>query len=194
MSKAESKTETVPQLLEYYRRQVVPALQKEFECKNVMQIPRLQKVVVNMGVKEGQEDIKLIEQLGVELGQITGQKPLMTRAKKSIAGFKLRENSPIGLKVTLRRARMYEFLQRLFNVAMPRIRDFRGYSDSSFDDHGNYTLGIQEQTIFPEVEFDKIKKTKGMDITFVTSTRSKEQAKRLLELLGLPFRKKQEKS
>ena len=188
MSKTESKS--TPQLLEYYRREVVPALQKEFSCKNVMQIPRLQKVVVNMGVKEGQEDIKLIEQMGVELGRITGQKPLMTRAKKSIAGFKLREGSPIGLKVTLRRARMYEFLQRLFNVAMPRIRDFRGYSENSFDDHGNYTLGIQEETIFPEVEFDKIKKTKGMDITFVTSTRNQMQAKRLLELLGLPFRKK----
>ena len=192
MTKTESpnKAKAVPQLLGHYRKQVVPALQQEFKFKNVMQVPRLQKVVVNMGVKEGQEDIKLIEQLGVELGQITGQKPLMTRAKKSIAGFKLREGSPIGLKVTIRRARMYEFLQRLFNVAMPRIRDFRGYSENSFDDHGNYTLGIQEQTIFPEVEFDKIKKVKGMDITFVTSTRNKAQAKRLLELMGLPFRKK----
>ncbi len=189
MSKAESKI-AVPQLLQYYRKQVAPALLKEFDCKNVMQIPKLQKVVVNMGVKEGQEDIKLIEQLGVELGNITGQKPLMTRAKKSIAGFKLRENSPIGLKVTLRRTRMYEFLERLFNIAMPRIRDFRGYSENSFDDHGNYTLGIHEQTVFPEVEFDKVKKTKGMDITFVTSTSDKAQAKRLLELLGLPFRKK----
>ncbi len=189
-----TKTKTdVPKLLEFYRKEVAPVLKKEFDC-NVMEVPKLQKIVVNMGVKEGQEDIKLIEHLGVELSRITGQKPLMTRAKKSIAGFKLRENSPIGLKVTLRRARMYEFLQRLFNVAMPRIRDFRGYSENSFDDHGNYTLGIQEQTIFPEVEFDKIKKTKGMDITFVTSTRDKAQAKRLLELMGLPFRKKQEKA
>ena len=189
MSKAESKP--LPQLLDYYRRQVSPALQKEFKFKNVMQIPHLEKIVVNMGVKEGQEDIKVIEQLGVELSKITGQKPLTTRAKKSIAGFKLREGSPIGLKVTLRKARMYEFLQRLINIAMPRIRDFRGYSENSFDDQGNYTLGIQEQTVFPEVEFDKIKKVKGMDITFVTSTRHKAEAKRLLELLGLPFRKKQ---
>ena len=188
MSKTESKSTS--QLMHYYRRQIVSVLQKEFAYKNIMQVPKLEKIVVNMGVKEGQEDIKIIEQLGVELGRITGQKPLMTRAKKSIAGFKLREGSPIGLKVTLRSARMYEFLERLFNVAMPRIRDFRGYPETSFDDHGNYTLGVQEQTIFPEVEFDKIKKVKGMDITFVTSTRNKAQAKRLLELLGLPFKKK----
>ena len=165
-------------------------MMEEFQYQNVMQVPRLQKVVVNMGVKEGQDDIKVLEQLAVELGQITGQKPLVTRAKKSIAGFKLREGSSIGLKVTLRGTRMYEFLDRLFHIAMPRIRDFRGYSENSFDDHGNYSLGLQEQSIFPEVEFDKIKKVKGMDITFVTSAPTRKEGKRLLELLGLPFTKK----
>ncbi len=180
----------VPNLLAHYRSQVAPALQSEFGFKNVMQIPRLKKVVVNMGVKEGQEDVKILEQLAQELSMITGQKPQVRRAKKSIAAFKLRENSPIGLKVTLRRQRMYEFLERFFNVAMPRIRDFRGYSERSFDDHGNYSLGVHEQTVFPEVDFDKIKKVKGMDITFVTTARNKAEAKRLLELMGLPFFRK----
>ena len=179
-----------PRLLEKYRSEIVPIMMEEFQYQNVMQVPRLQKVVVNMGVKEGQDDIKVLEQLAVELGQITGQKPLVTRAKKSIAGFKLREGSSIGLKVTLRGTRMYEFLDRLFHIAMPRIRDFRGYSENSFDDHGNYSLGLQEQSIFPEVEFDKIKKVKGMDITFVTSAPTRKEGKRLLELLGLPFTKK----
>ena len=179
----------MPRLLEKYRSEVAPALKEEFHYENVMQVPKLQKVVVNMGVKEGQDDIKIFEQLSLELSRITGQKPLVNRARKSIAGFKLRENSPIGLKVTLRSGRMYEFLDRLFNVAMPRIRDFRGYPDSSFDEHGNYSLGIQEQTIFPEVEFDKVKKVKGMDITFVTTAESKKESRRLLELLGLPFKK-----
>lgn len=178
-----------PRLRERYRSEIVGALRKEFQYKNVMQVPKLLKVVVNMGVKEGQEDIKVLEALTEDLSRITGQKPLVTRAKKSIAGFKLRENSPIGLKVTLRRSRMYEFIDRLFNAAMPRIRDFRGYSESSFDDRGNYTLGVQEQAIFPEVEFDKIKKVKGMDITFVTTAQNAKEGKRLLELLGLPFRK-----
>jgi large subunit ribosomal protein L5 len=154
-----------------------------------MEIPRLQKIVVNMGVKEGAVDIKILDQAALELGRITGQKPLVRRAKKSIAAFKLREGSPIGLKVTLRRARMYEFLDRLFNVAMPRIRDFRGYSEKSFDGRGNYTLGITEQIVFPEVEFDKIKKVQGMDVTFVTTAKTNEEGKRLLELLGLPFKK-----
>ena len=181
---------TRPRLMQKYRSEVIPAMREEFRYGNVMQVPRLQKVVVNMGVKEGQEDIKILEQLALELGQITGQKPLVCRAKKSISAFKLRENSPIGLKVTLRRARMYEFVDRLFNVAMPRIRDFRGYSDRRFDGNGNYSLGVQEQTIFPEVDFDKIKKTKGMDITFVTSAKNTAEAKKLLELLGMPFQKK----
>ena len=178
-----------PRLLERYREQVVPVMADEFSYKNIMQVPRLQKVVLNMGVKEGQEDVKILDQLAVELAQISGQKPLVTRAKKSISAFKLRQGSPIGLKVTLRGLRMYEFIDRLFNVAMPRIRDFRGYPESSFDDRGNYSLGIQEQIIFPEVEYDKIKKTQGMDITFVTTAPTKREGKRLLELLGLPFKK-----
>lgn len=178
-----------PRLWERYRSEIAPALVKEFHYSNVMQVPRLQKVVINMGVKEGQDDVKALEQLAGEVGQITGQKPLVTRAKKSISGFKLRQNSPIGLKVTLRRARMFEFLDRLFNVAMPRIRDFRGYSESSFDDRGNFSLGLTEQTIFPEIQFDKVKKVKGMDVTFVTTASTKKEARRLLELLGLPFKK-----
>jgi large subunit ribosomal protein L5 len=184
-----TKTAVVPNLYTKYRKEIIPALKKEFGYENIMQVPRLKKVVLNMGVKEGQEDVKLLEQLAVELGAISGQKPSVRRAKKSIAAFKLRENSPVGLKVTLRRARMYEFLERLFNVAMPRIRDFRGFSVNSFDDRGNYTLGLQDQTIFPEVEFDKVKRVKGMDITFVTSAENGKEAKKLLELLGLPFKK-----
>ncbi len=184
-----TKQASAPKLLQRYREQIVPVMADEFNYENVMQVPRLQKVVVNMGVKEGQQDVKILDQLSVELGQITGQKPVVTRAKKSIAAFKLREGSPIGLKVTLRRARMYEFIERLFNVAMPRIRDFRGYTESSFDDRGNFSLGITEQIIFPEVEFDKIKKVQGMDVTFVTTAPTKKEGKRLLELLGLPFKK-----
>lgn len=179
-----------PRLLLKYREEIVPQLMKDFHYKNVMQVPKLTKVVVNMGIKEGKEDVKILEQLASELSMIVGQKPLVTKAKKSIASFKLRQGNPIGLKVTLRKNRMYEFLDRLFNVAMPRIRDFRGYAPQSFDGNGNYTLGIQEQMIFPEVEFDKIKKTQGMDITFVTSAKKNEEGKKLLELLGLPFKKK----
>ncbi len=184
-----STTTAIPRLLGKYRSEIIAKMQKEFNYSNAMQVPKLDKVVINMGVKEGASDIKIIEHLAVELGKIAGQKPLITRAKKSIAAFKLRENSPIGLKVTLRRARMYEFVDRLFNVAMPRIRDFRGYSDKSFDDNGNYTLGIQEQIIFPEIEFDKVKKVQGMDVTFVTTANNREEGKVLLELLGLPFKK-----
>ena len=178
-----------PRMLEKYRTEVVPKLMQEFGYANPMQCPRMDKIVVNMGVKEGQEDIKILDQCAVELSRIVGQKPVVTRAKKSISAFKLREGSPIGLKVTLRRSRMYEFIDRLFNVAMPRIRDFRGFLDRSFDQHGNYTMGLTEQTIFPEVEFDKMKKTQGMDITFVTTAQTKQEGKRLLELLGFPFRK-----
>jgi len=181
---------TPPRLLEKYRTEVSPTLKSEFAFSNVMQIPKVEKVVVNIGVKEGQEDIKILEQLAHELTRITGQKPVVRRAKKSIAAFKLREGSSIGLKVTLRGKRMYEFIDRLFNIAMPRIRDFRGYSERSFDGRGNYTLGIQEQTIFPEVEFDKVKKMKGMDITFVTSAVKDDEGKRLLQLLGMPFIRK----
>ena len=178
-----------PRLLESYRKTVVPQLMEEFKHTNALSVPRLEKIVVNMGVKEGAADIKILEQLSMELASIVGQHPVITRAKKSISSFKLRQNAPIGLKVTLRKARMYEFLDRLINVAMPRIRDFRGFSDSSFDASGNYSLGLQEQTVFPEVDFNKMKKVQGMDITLVTTTDKKEEAKRLLELLGFPFRK-----
>ena len=177
-------------LLEKYRKEIVPSLKEEFSYKNIMEVPRLEKVVVNMGVKEARDDVKVIDQLATDIGLITGQKPLVTKAKKSIAGFKVRQGMPIGIKVTLRGKQMYEFIDRLFNIAMPRIRDFRGCSTNSFDRTGNYTLGIQEQTIFPEIEFDRVKIVKGMDITFVTSASNKEEAKKLLEKLGLPFRKK----
>lgn len=180
-----------PRLLKKYREEIVPKLKDEFQYSNVMQVPRLQKVVINMGIKEGASDIKILEHIAGELTRIAGQKPVITRSKKSISGFKLRENAPIGLKVTLRRARMYEFVDRLFNIAMPRIRDFRGFPDRSFDDSGNYSLGLQEQIIFPEIEFDKVKKTQGMDVTFVMNGKTKDESKRLLELMGLPFTKKQ---
>lgn len=179
-----------PRLLERYRKEVLPALMKEFGYKNPMQAPKVLKIVINMGVKEGQEDIKILDQLAIELSRITGQKPVVTRAKKSISAFKLRENSPIGLKVTLRRARMYEFMDRLLNFAMPRIRDFRGFPDKSFDQRGNFSIGLTEQTIFAEVEYDKIKKTQGMDITFVTTAGNSREGKKLLELLGFPFVKR----
>lgn len=180
----------LPRLAQKYKEEVVPKLMAEFNYTNIMAVPRLQKVVINMGVKEGSQDIKILDQLAVELAQITGQKPLVTRAKKSISGFKLRKGAAIGLKVTLRRDRMYEFLDRLFNIAMPRIRDFRGFSERSFDGRGNYTLGLAEQIIFPEVSFDKIKKIQGMDITFVTTARRDEEAMKLLQYLGLPFRRR----
>ncbi len=178
-----------PRLLEVYRDKVVPSLMSEFGIKNALAAPRIEKIVLNMGVKEGMTDIKILEQLQIELGRITGQYAVITRAKKAISAFKVRAGNPIGLKVTLRKKRMYEFMDRLFNIAMPRIRDFRGYSPDSFDSQGNYSLGIQEQIIFPEVEYDKVKKMQGMDITFVISTNDKAQNKRLFELLGFPFRK-----
>ena len=178
-----------PRLLEVYRKEIVPVMKKEFHFENDLAVPRMEKIVINMGVKEGMADIKLLEHVAHELSQITGQKPVITRAKKSISAFKLREGSAIGVKVTLRRSRMYEFMERLFNVAMPRIRDFRGFGSNSFDSSGNYSFGIQEQFIFPEVEYDKMRKIQGMDITFVMTSTKKEQSKRLMELLGFPFRK-----
>ena len=184
--KLESKP---PRLWDLYRNSIVPAMMKEFHHTNALAVPRIQKIVLNMGVKEGATDIKMLEHLAHELAQITGQKPVMTKAKKSISAFKLREGSPIGLKVTLRKARMYEFMDRLFNVAMPRIRDFRGVPTTSFDSTANYSFGIQEQFIFPEVEYDKMRKIQGMDITFVITTSKKEESKKLLELFGFPFRK-----
>ncbi|MBN1688895.1 MAG: 50S ribosomal protein L5 [Candidatus Omnitrophica bacterium] len=184
-----TQTITAPRLQDKYHKEIKKTLMSEFQYKNFMQVPKIEKVIINIGAKEGQEDIKLLERFSDELGAITGQKPITIRAKKSISAFKLRQGSPIGLKVTLRGMRMYEFLDRLFNIAMPRIRDFRGYSDNSFDGRGNYSLGIQEQTIFPEIKYDEVKKIKGMDITIVTNAKTNEEAKRLLELLGFPFKK-----
>ncbi len=179
-----------PRLRETFREKVLPALMKEFSYQNPMQVPRLDRIVLNVGMGEAIQNVKLLESAATELGAITGQRPVITRAKKAIAGFKLRQGMPIGAKVTLRSDRMYEFFDRLVNVALPRIRDFKGVSPKAFDGRGNFTLGLKEQLIFPEVEFDKMKKTQGMDVTFVTSAEKDEHAKRLLELLGLPFRKR----
>lgn len=179
----------VPRLRERFQKEAIPLLRKEFSYQNSYEVPRLVKIVVNMGVKEGALDIKILDAVKENLAMITGQRPLVTRARKSISEFKLREGAPIGLKVTLRGARMYEFLDRLVNIALPRTRDFRGYPDSGFDGQGNLSIGIHEQVIFPEVDYDKIKKIQGMDVTFVTTGRKKEESKRLLELLGFPFRR-----
>ena len=177
-----------PRLMEKYTEEISPALMKEYEYKSTMQIPKLKKIVVNIGVGEAVQDIKTLDGALEDLTVITGQKPVVRRAKKSISNFKLRTGMPVGCKVTLRRNRMYEFLDRLFNFAIPRIRDFRGVPGRSFDGHGNYTLGIKEQIIFPEIDFDKIDRTRGMDITFVTTAGNDEEAKALLKAFGLPFR------
>lgn len=171
-----------------YKKEVVPALRKEFSYKNVMEVPRLQKIVINVGMGEAIANVKMLDAAVKEISLITGQKPLLTKAKKSIAGFKLREGMPIGCKVTLRGDMMYEFMERLLNVALPRIRDFRGVSGKSFDGNGNYTLGLKEQLIFPELKYDEIMAVHGMDITIVTTARTNEEAKALLRLLGMPFR------
>ena len=173
---------------ETYLKQVAPRLLKERNYPNVMAIPRLQKVVVNMGVGEATQNIKLLDVAMDELGRITGQKPAMRRSRKSIAAFKLREKMPIAATVTLRGDRMYEFLDRLFNVALPRVRDFRGVPTGSFDGRGNYTLGLRDQLIFPEIDYSKVDKTRGMNVTFVTSARTDEESRLLLQYLGMPFR------
>jgi len=178
-----------PRLMEYYRDECVPQMMQEFRYKSPMQVPRLNKVVVNIGLGEAIQNIKLLESASVELTAVTGQKPVVTRAKKSIAAFKLREGMPIGCMVTLRRNRMYYFLDKLMNVVLPRVRDFRGVSEKAFDGRGNYTLGIKEQIIFPEIEYDQIDKVRGMNITIVTSAPTDEEGKFLLKLLGLPFRR-----
>lgn len=172
---------------EKYTSEVIPQLQKKFEYKNMMQVPKLEKIVVNMGVGEVKDNPKALESAANDLSIITGQKPLITKAKKSIAGFKLRQGMKIGCKVTLRGDRMYEFMDKLFNVAMPRVRDFKGVSPNSFDGRGNYSLGLKEQLIFPEIEYDKIDKIRGMDIVFVTTANTDEEARELLRLLGMPF-------
>ncbi|MGN0604678.1 MAG: 50S ribosomal protein L5, partial [Oscillospiraceae bacterium] len=166
---------------------VAPALMKKFEYKSVMQIPKIDKVVINVGAGEAKDNAKVIDAIMNDLAAITGQKPVVCRAKKSVANFKIREGMPIGVKVTLRSEKMYEFLDRLFNVAFPRVRDFRGISANSFDGRGNYSTGIKEQLIFPEIEYDKIDKVRGMDINIITTANTDEEAKALLELMGAPF-------
>ncbi len=180
----------IPRLLERYRKEVVPELIKKFNFKGPMQVPRLKKIVVNMGVGEAIQDIKLLDKSAEELAMITGQKPVIARSKKAIANFKIRKGLPIGCKVTLRRQKMYEFLDRLISVALPRIRDFRGLSMESFDGKGNYSFGITEQAIFPEIEFDKVTRVQGMDITIVMDSCSKEESYELLKALGMPFKNK----
>jgi large subunit ribosomal protein L5 len=179
---------TPPRMRERFRSAVVPAMMKERGYRNPFQVPRLEKVVINMGVGEGKENAKVLDFATADLQAIAGQKPVITRAKKSIANFKLRENVPIGCKVTLRGPRMYEFLDRLLNVALPRVRDFKGVPPKGFDGRGNYNMGLKEQIIFPEIVYDKVDKVRGMDITMVTTARTDEEAKALLTHLGVPFR------
>ncbi len=176
-------------LREVYEKEVIPALTKEFGFKNVMQVPRMEKIVVNMGVGEAVANAKLVDAAMSDLGLITGQKPRLNRARVSVAAFKLRENMPIGCKVTLRREHMYEFYDRLVNLSLPRIRDFRGVPTRGFDGRGNYTLGVKEHIIFPEIDYDKIVQVFGMDITIVTSARTDEEALALLTHMKMPFRK-----
>ena len=176
-------------LKEYYVSSVAPAMMKKFGYKNVMEIPKLDKVVINVGCGEAKENKKVIEAIVNDLATITGQKPIECKAKKSVANFKLREGMTIGVKVTLRAEKMYEFVDRLFNVAFPRVRDFRGINGNSFDGRGNYSTGIKEQLIFPEIEYDKIDKVRGMDINFITTAKTDEEAKELLTLMGAPFQK-----
>lgn len=176
-------------LKQYYANEVAPALMKKFSYKSAMQIPKLDKIVINVGAGEAKENTKVIDAICTDLSAITGQKPLICRARKSVANFKLREGMAIGAKVTLRGERMYEFLDRLFNVALPRVRDFRGINANSFDGRGNYNMGLKEQLIFPEIEYDKIDKVRGMDICFVTTANTDEEARELLTLMGAPFAK-----
>ncbi|MEP7150799.1 MAG: 50S ribosomal protein L5 [Nitrospira sp.] len=183
-----SEHQFAPRLRDTYRDQVVPALMKEFGYGNLMQVPRLERIVLNVGMGEAIQNVKLLESASAELGIITGQKPITTRAKKAIAGFKLRQGMPIGAKVTLRSRRMWEFLDRLISLALPRIRDFRGVSPKAFDGRGNYTLGLKEQLIFPEIEYDTVASIHGMDITIVTTARTNDEGKALLKHLGMPFR------
>lgn len=178
-------------LHERYQKEIAPALRKQFSFKNVMQVPRIEKVVVNIGVGEALDNAKALEAAVGDLTTVTGQRPVTTKARKSIANFKLREGRLIGAKVTLRGDRMWAFLDRLLNIALPRVRDFRGVSANAFDGRGNYTLGIRDQLVFPEIEYDKIDKLRGMEVTIVTSARTDEHARALLQMLGMPFGKKE---
>ena len=175
-------------LREQYQKEVIPALMKKFEYKSTMQVPKLEKIVINIGLGDTKENPKSLENAVNDLMQITGQRPMITNAKKSIAAFKLREGANVGCKVTLRSDKMYDFAYKLFNVALPRVRDFRGVSENSFDGRGNYSMGLKEQLVFPEIEYDKVDKLRGMDIIFVTTAETDEEAKELLKLLGMPFK------
>jgi len=177
-----------PRMREAYLQKVVPALMKEFGYKNIMQVPKLERIVLNVGMGEAIQNVKLLESAAAELGVITGQKPLITKARKAIATFKLRQGMPIGTKVTLRSRRMWEFFDRLVTLSLPRIRDFRGVSPKSFDGRGNYTLGLKEQLIFPEIKYDEVASIHGMDITIVTTARTNDEGRALLKHLGMPFR------
>ena len=176
-------------LKEKYINEVVPALMEKFQYKNVMEVPKLEKIVINMGIGDAKDNPKALESAVKELSLITGEKPIVTKAKKSIANFKLRKGMNVGTKVTLRGERMYDFLDKLMNISLPRVRDFRGISPSSFDGRGNYALGIKEQLIFPEIEYDMVESIRGMDIVIVTTAKTDEEAKAFLELMGMPFRK-----
>lgn len=176
-------------LREYYEKEIVDAMMKKFSYKNKMEVPKIEKIVINMGLGEAKENAKAIESAAKDLAIIAGQKPIVTKAKKSIAAFKLRAGMPIGCKVTLRGEKMYSFANRLINLALPRVRDFRGVSANSFDGRGNYTLGVKEQLMFPEIQYDKIDKIRGMDIVFVTTAKTDEEARELLTLFGMPFKK-----
>ena len=179
----------VARLKEYYKKDIIPRMMKDFSYKNVMQVPKVTKVVVNMGLGEALQNIKVLDSATEEIADMTGQHPVITRARKSIASFKLREGNPIGCMVTLRRERMYEFLDRLINASLPRVRDFRGISPKGFDGRGNFTLGIKEEIIFPEISYDKIDKIKGLNITIVTTAKTDEEGRALLTHLGMPFAK-----
>jgi large subunit ribosomal protein L5 len=181
-----------PRIFERYQKDSIPALIKKFQYKSKMQVPRLEKISINIGVGQATQDPKLLDAAVHELESITGQKAAITKSKKAISNFKLRENLPIGCRVTLRRAKMYEFMDRFISVALPRVRDFRGLSDTSFDGHGNYTIGVKEQIIFPEIDVDKVTRVSGMDITFVTTAKNDVEAYELLKELGMPFVKRQE--
>ncbi len=174
-------------LQEKYEKEIIPAMIEKFGYKNIMEVPKLEKIVINMGVGEAKENQKVLESAVNDLTLIAGQKPILTRARKSVANFKIRENMAIGCKVTLRKAKMYEFADKLMTIALPRVRDFRGVSSKAFDGRGNYSLGIKEQLIFPEIEYDKIDKVRGMDIIFVTTAKTDEEARELLRFFGMPF-------
>ncbi|HEX2770101.1 MAG TPA: 50S ribosomal protein L5 [Geobacteraceae bacterium] len=175
-------------LKELYNKEMIPTLMKDFNFRNVMEVPKLEKIVINMGLGEAIQNVKILDSAVVEMAAIAGQKPVITKAKKSIASFKLRQGMPIGCMVTLRKDKMYEFLDRLVNVSLPRVRDFKGVSGKAFDGNGNYSLGVKEQLIFPEINYDKVDKIKGMNITIVTSARNDEEGRALLKLMGMPFR------